>query len=148
MTKVMNTHELDAAIMGIEGFRLVRVGYLGEPDETEEQHLVPDWFEDATDNSVGAYWLNEAERKVYDAYCEGYTLPTQRPYSPSTNWAHGGPLLDRVSYIFKTNTGWKVTIEVNDNKGFFLNTLDVEAPTILESVCLAIVAKHSKENSY
>lgn len=34
----MQTHELDAEIMKLEGFRLIRVGYTGEPtgdwDET------------------------------------------------------------------------------------------------------------------
>lgn len=135
----MDLHELDAAVMAIEGFRLVRVGYLGDSDETPEQLTVPEWFEKETDNSVGAYWLNEAERKVYDAYCEGYTLSTQRPHSPSTNWAHGGPLIDKYKIRFSPTLYRRWAAQLN--RDYFGWTQ--YAPTHLEAAMRVIVAAYA-----
>jgi hypothetical protein len=147
--KNMQTYELDAAIMQLEGFRLIRVGYLGDAPgedwpETPEQHGLPEWFTEETDDSIGAYWLNEERKLVYDAYHPEYTRTTQRPYSPSTNWAHGGPLIDKhrvhlVPYA-KPHEMWMAQLW---GEGRVLRA-EVVRDTALEAAMFAIVTANTK----
>lgn len=138
---------LDWAVMVADGFRLVRVGYLGMHgegwcDETPEQIGMPEWFAAKTNGSVGAYWVKDEGEQVFHALWPNYTDPLMhKPRSPSSKWAHGGPLIDlydpderRLPDRSRIAEVWLDLPNGDANAGVGIG------PTRLIAVCRAIVA--------
>lgn len=90
---------LDWAVATATGLTLVRVGYEDFEDEQPGQRDLPEWFNDQTDYCVGAYWADFDRAEVVGDIDSGGIIDC---YSPSINWAQGGPLIDRF-YVALTN---------------------------------------------
>lgn len=97
---------LDWVVMTLDGFRLVRVGYSGigpehdeDFNESPEQANLPNWFDEATGHSVGAYWVRDDDRLVLDAFWPRYSFQTANAASPSTDWNIGGPLIKKYGVL-------------------------------------------------
>lgn len=134
---------LDWAVMTLKGFALVRVGYIGlgpeedtEFNESPEQANLPEWFKEATDNSVGAYWLRESDMSLFNAFWPHYETPHVEPASPSTDWSQGGPLIDDyqiwLSGPINLRSEWNASLDTSCES--------IGGRNALEAICRAIVA--------